>query len=407
MEENECAEKGNYVIIIKEIDDIGLESVYESYNKLNNQKFLCKLIKTKELKNKKINLEDLDETIKIHSQIKNDNIDNLVECIKGKTNLYLFFDYMEGQTLLSYKKEGKNFKEKEIYLILDKVMNAILYLYNNKIILNDLKLENLFFTEDNKILLCNLERRNLLAKSKKESKFKNSYKKISVKIGTIICKLLDYDNLTKFLRQNKNKKLQESRFDLIQEYFNKYILKNDNISKQLINLIGELLQDDNNRIKIEDIKSHEWFLLFSGKEINQSQISDKKSKAEIKSSIDTSYISNTSTIKESINQNIINNKAKEVKEETIITDEPYLEYYKKEREVLLGLRDSFDKDEIYNNLKLSEKYFEEQAKSKVEKKSTLVNFDNNITYEDNSSENIINIKRKKEKKGILGFFSCH
>ena len=35
-------------------------------------------------------------------------------------------------------------------------------------------------------------------------------------------------------------------------------------------------------------------------------------------------------------------KQKVIKIEKIITDEAYLEYYKKERELLLGLIDSFD-----------------------------------------------------------------
>jgi len=120
-----------------------------------------------------------------------------------------------------------------------------------------------------------------------------------------------------------------------------------------------------------------------------------------------SYISNASTIKENIDQNIMEKKIKSVKEETIITDEPYFEYYKKEREVLLGLIDSFDKDEIYNNLKLAEKYDEEKAKNKIEKKSFLVNYDNNTNYDESENEIIGINKKKKEKKRFLNIFSCH
>ena len=239
MNDNKCYEKGNYRIILDEIDAMGLEIIYESYNKLNNKKHLCKLINLKAIKEKQINLEDLIETIKIHLQLKNDNIDNLVDYFKGKENLYLFFDYMEGQTLLNYKRAAAIFNEKEIYLILDQVMNAILYLYNNNIILNDLKLENIFFTEDKKILLCNLEKRNLLAISNKEFKIKNSYIKIALRIGMVICKLLDYENCMRYLRQKKIKNLQEKNVHLIQEYFNEYIFTKENISKQLKELIDE------------------------------------------------------------------------------------------------------------------------------------------------------------------------
>ena len=43
--------------------------------------------------------------------------------------------------------------------------------------------------------------------------------------------------------------------------------------------------------------------------------------------VDESYISSSSTAKNSINT--IKKSTKKVKEEIIITDEPYLEYYKK------------------------------------------------------------------------------
>ena len=118
-------------------------------------------------------------------------------------------------------------------------------------------------------------------------------------------------------------------------------------------------------------------------------------------------MSNASTIRENTNKNIMHGKIKNAKEETIITDEPYFEYYKKEREVLLGLIDSFDKDEIYNNLKLAEKYEEEKAKSKNEKKSNLVNYDNNTNYDESENEMVRINKKKKEKKGFLSIFSCH
>ena len=407
MEENNKTEKGNYVILNDDNDIMGLESVYLSYNKLTNIKYLCKIINLKTLKKKQIPLEDAIESINLHFQLKNDNIDNLIEYLKGKNNLYLFFDYLEGQTLFHYKKEGKNYKEKEIFLIINQVMDAILYLYNNKIILDDLKLENLFITDEGKIYLCNLEKRWLLSRCKKEFKIKNSYIKIALRIGMIICKLLDYENFTNYTKEKKIKNLIEKDINLINEYINKHILTNELISKQLKKLICSLLTEENNRINIEDIKSHKWFQLFSDNKIYQSHAQFKKKNYELKTSTDVSYISNASTIKENIDQNIMEKKIKSVKEETIITDEPYFEYYKKEREVLLGLIDSFDKDEIYNNLKLAEKYDEEKAKNKNEKKSFLVNCDNNTNYDESENEIIGINKKKKEKKRFLNIFSCH
>ena len=407
MEEKNQMEKGNYIIMTDDNEIMGLESVYESYNKLTNKKYLCRLLNLKILKNKQISLEDIIETINLHSQLKNDNIDNLIEYLSGKSNLYLFFDYIEGTTLYNYKKEGKNYKEKEIYLIINQVMDAILYLYNSKIILNDLKLENLFITDEGKIFLCNLERKVLLSRSNKGSKIKNSYIKITSRIGAIICKLLDYENFTNYTKTKKIRNLNEKDIYLIQEYLHTYILTNEKISKQLKNLICSLLAEENNRINIEDIKSHKWFQLFSENKVYKSHAQFKKKDYELKSSTDVSNMSNASTIRENTNKNIMHGKIKNAKEETIITDEPYFEYYKKEREVLLGLIDSFDKDEIYNNLKLAEKYEEEKAKSKNEKKSNLVNYDNNTNYDESENEMVRINKKKKEKKGFLSIFSCH
>ena len=82
-------------------------------------------------------------------------------------------------------------------------------------------------------------------------------------------------------------------------------------------------------------------------------------------------------------------------------------YYKKEREVLLGLIDSFDKEEIINNVKLAEKYAEEKEKNKKNKKNKIFNDDNNYIYDENDN-NKNNNKAKKEKKGgFFSMFACH
>ena len=56
MEEKNQMEKGNYIIMTDDNEIMGLESVYESYNKLTNKKYLCRLLNLKILKNKQISL---------------------------------------------------------------------------------------------------------------------------------------------------------------------------------------------------------------------------------------------------------------------------------------------------------------------------------------------------------------
>lgn len=408
MDEDNFLQKGDYNINRKGIDNMGLEEIYEAINIYTKQKYLCKLIKINLNSNNENSLNEVMETIKIHKKLENDNISKLITFIKGNKTIYLFFDYVEGKSLKFMAEERKKFLEKEIYCIINQVMDAIVYLYDNNIILKNLKLENILFRKDEKILLCNLEKKNLLTKKKKEYLTKNAYIRIVLRIGIIICELLDFDKFIYLLHSNNIKIIKENHLALIKEYYKTNILNQDNLSNEFKNLIAELLKDENNRINIATIKSHEWFLMFSSNNLYQNNAISKKRIFEEKSNIDTN---NISSIRESVRSNIANNIINEVKEEIIITDEPYLDYYQKEREVLLGLIDSFDENEIKNNMKLAEKYKEEKAKMKNENKLIKFNIDNNImNVISDENEKAINKKGKngtKKKKGFFSFFTGH
>ena len=292
-------------------------------------------------------------------------------------------------------------------------MKAIIHLYKNKVILKDLKLENIFLTNDGKILLCNLEKNNLLSQTNKDFKIVNAYINISLKLGLVICKLLDYTNFIAFLKENDIKNQKYSDLNLINQYVADNILNNEFISIPLKRLIKDLLKDEDNRIKINDITSHEYFR----------QIPQKENKIDIKSSIKSTKTELKNT-KQNINTNNISRSTiadvndinikinKNIKEETIITDEAYLIYYKKEREVLLGLIDSFDENEIINNVKLAEKYEKEKIeKDKIKsipEKKVIVNDnkDNNITNStvDENEGGVNESMTKQKRKKFLGIF---
>ena len=412
MENQNTFHKGDYIIIQEELDSYGIDSIYDCINTQNNQKYICKLINKKNFKNNQTLQNELSETIKILLEIKHDNITNLCELIQGKANFYLFYDYIEGKTLKKIKKDGKKFQENEIFNIIDKVMDGIIYLYQNRIILKDINLDNIFITTDGQILLCNLSKNKSVIQANKDFKLKNGYMKISLKIGITICKLLDF-NYTNYLKENNLKGDENEHLSLMRNYINNNIINKRPISKQLKQLINELLEDEPNRINIETIKSHKWFKSFNKKEINSNKIQLKKSKEYMKSSInDELNKSNISNLRESQRTISKNKEDKNLKEEDIITDEAYFEYYQKEREVLLGLIDSFDKNEILNNVKLAEKYYIDKAindkKNKPEKKFTI-NTDevfNSINDEIDTDYN-----KKQPKKGDrgqgLGIFACH
>ena len=182
MENQNTFHKGDYIIIQEELDSYGIDSIYDCFNTQNNQKYICKLINKKNFKNNQTLQNELSETIKILLEIKHDNITNLCELIQGKANYYLFYDYIEGKTLKKLKKDGKKFQENEIFNIIDKVMDGIIYLYQNRIILKDINLDNIFITTDGQILLCNLSKNKSVIQANKDFKLKNGYMKISLKI---------------------------------------------------------------------------------------------------------------------------------------------------------------------------------------------------------------------------------
>ena len=413
MDEEDYFIRGIYQIYKEEIKGMGIASLHEAFDTEDQKKCLCKYININSFNNNSSLYNEFQKTANLHHKYQNNNITELLDIVKGTVNIYIFYNYIEGKTLYKYKKEGKNFSENEIKKILEEIMKAIIHLYKNKVILKDLKLENIFLTNDGKILLCNLEKSNLLSQTNKDFKIVNAYINISLKLGLVICKLLDYTNFISFLKENDIKNQKYSDLNLINQYVADNILNNEFISIPLKRLIKDLLKDEDNRIKINDITSHEYFR----------QIPQKENKIDIKSSIKSTKTELKNT-KQNINTNNISRSTiadvndinikinKNIKEETIITDEAYLIYYKKEREVLLGLIDSFDENEIINNVKLAEKYEKEKIeKDKIKsipEKKVIVNDnkDNNITNStvDENEGGVNESMTKQKRKKFLGIF---
>ena len=413
MDEEDYFIRGIYQIYKEEIKGMGITNLHEAFDTEDQKKCLCKYININSFNNNSSLYNEFQKTANLHHKYQNNNITELLDIVKGTVNIYIFYNYMEGKTLYKYKKEGKNFSENEIKKILEEIMKAIIHLYKNKVILKDLKLENIFLTNDGKILLCNLEKSNLLSQTNKDFKIVNAYINISLKLGLVICKLLDYTNFIAYLKENDIKNKKYSDLNLINQYVADNILNDEFISIPLKRLIKDLLKDEDNRIKINDITSHEYFR----------QIPQKENKIDIKSSIKSTKTELKNT-KQNINTNNISRSTiadvndinikinKNIKEETIITDEAYLIYYKKEREVLLGLIDSFDENEIINNVKLAEKYEKEKIeKDKIKsipEKKVIVNDnkDNNITNStvDENEGGVNESMTKQKRKKFLGIF---
>jgi hypothetical protein len=113
-----------------------------------------------------------------------------------------------------------------------------------------------------------------------------------------------------------------------------------------------LLLGNEQRIHLTKIKELKWFKQYL-KENKKEKKKRKSNDESINNISNVSISTQKSKINDSINENTIKSKPKE---ETIITDEEYLELYQKEKEVLLGLIAPFDKEEFIQSLYEKRKY---------------------------------------------------
>ena len=321
------------------------------------------------------------------------------------------------------------FDENDIFIIISQIIKIILFLHDEKIILYDLTLENILIENiengkynDNEpihVLLCNLEDNKLLGTCKKENLFITFYNKIVYQLGVIICQLLDYGFFL-FMKEN---------FNEINE--NDEII-NENIKNNIINMeISEALKEviihvvllkKKNRIELLNPKKYKWFQ--QGPNKNKSKM---ESKTSLKININT--VESTSDTEEKTNsyyskkESLYSKKEEQrenwekkrnikskLKEEEIITDEGYLELKKKEKEVLLGIIDPFDKDKFIESIILSKHKESKNEKncppedSDDEEKTNKIS--NNESEQSTSHIETKKRKRNKSKDKSFRFWKC-
>ena len=388
-EENEIKETiGNYIIFKNKIKDRGLLNDYFALNQKYQEKIICKILRKTKLKEKGIRENEMKDSILIHSKIEHNNVVKLIEFHENSDNFYIFHEYIEGKTLSKLIQiNQKAFEQSEIFIIINQIMDLLIILYDNNIILKDLSLRNIFVKEKNnqnektQVLLCNLENKNIFSfKNITKKEIEENYNNIVFKLGIIICKLIDFD----FYLFLKEININEENMKII-NYIENNIIKNLEIAENIKELIIKMiLLGRNERIHLKKIKNLKWFTLngktniknikniknknennneeknIKEKNIKENNIKDKNIKEKNirekndEPPTDKSFSSNVSSIGENKIKN--NNKKSTIIEETIYTDEGYLELYKKEKELLLGIIDYFDKDELIKSINISKAY---------------------------------------------------
>ena len=412
-EEENIISIDDYSINLEErIKNHGLINDYLAINNKDNKKYICKkVLKEKKKKN------ELENSIIVHSKINHENIVKFYDFYQDDNYYYILLEYIEGTTL-SKIIQDISYDENEIFIIVEQILNALLYLYDSNIIIKDLSLRNIFIREKNvgsdktKIILCNLDNKGLLS-NLSNFPIEEYYNKIVFKLGIIICKLIDKE-IFSFLRKNKMDKNEENE-KLLSKWINNKIFNKDGISGDIKELLNKMLSVEiGKRIHIKKIKEKKWFRFKKNNESNENDKNYENSKhndntkEKNKESVNNeSFSSSGSEIKENIK-----NKKLKVVEETIITDEGYLELYKKEKELLLGLINHYDKEQIIKSIKKAKDYSEYVKPIN----NSISNYSQSETTErtnDKSEKTLSRIERKKryieknkENRNFWNIFIC-
>ena len=419
MEKNKKIDIKNYSIFLnqKKIKNPGLPTYHLAIDNNKQINYMCKIIPFKVLS--EVDIDDL----KKYQEIRHNNILNLEIILKDINNIYLLFKYIKGKTLYNYLNENRDYKfdESDIFNIITQLIKIILFLYDKKIILLDLALNNIllaYIENDNDlipVLLCNLED-IITFQACSNKQFLAIYNKIVYQLGIIICRLLD-NNFFEFL---EDKEINEND-EIINENIKNNIL-NMEISEELKEVINHfVLKKYKNRMELLNSKQFKWLMKGSNK--NKSEIDNKSKGANISSlqnNSDTEEITNSGYSKKESwynskedNREKKRNKRPKLKEEVIITDDGYLELKKKEKEVLLGIIEPFDKDRFIESIILTK---QKEIKNKNENNEPLDDNDDTedknkeSTNESEQSTSRIEIqkrrRRNKSKDKSTGFWIC-
>ena len=392
----------------KNLSNQGLENDYLAVK--NKKKYISKIILKDKIK--KPQIKKLIDTLKIHRKIEHENLIDLYDYAEDSNYIYFFLKYIEGKTLKRILNDDNNytFEESEIFLIIEQIVNLLIFFYENNIIVNDLTINNIYiaYKENNDkandnylVYLCNLEDSFLLSFNRKNN-IESCYKKIIYKLGLLICKLLN-KNFYFFLLKKKIDAEDEQNEDIISKYIKDNIFCNDKLSKYIKKFIVKTVLVKNDEINIKNIKEDKWF------KHSYEKINSKKEKAKeslTNESLSSSCMS-VSQIQDEKPKN--SNKKKNFVEETIYTDEGYLELYQKEKEYLLGIIDYFDKDEILRKISESQKYMKYYYNYEKEELDNGSESTRRTEEESDKSikENNKRRKRDKSKEPNKSIFKCY
>ena len=130
----------------------GFARCYEVIEEETNHCSAAKVIPKKNLIKSRAKQKLISE-IKIHKSIKHENIVKFEHYFEDAENVYILIELCPNQTLNDLLKRRKRLTELEVQYYLLQMVKALKYLHNLKIIHRDLKLANLFLSDNMQLKL--------------------------------------------------------------------------------------------------------------------------------------------------------------------------------------------------------------------------------------------------------------
>jgi polo-like kinase 1 len=122
--------------------------VYEVTNKETKEKCAAKIINKKLKKEKR---KQLLEEIRVHKSLKHDNIVGFISFIESENYYVIILKLCEYGNMKELIKDRKRITEMEARYYLSQLISGVKYIHENKVIHRDLKLANIFLTDELKI----------------------------------------------------------------------------------------------------------------------------------------------------------------------------------------------------------------------------------------------------------------
>jgi polo-like kinase 1 len=128
----------------------GFAKVFEVTDVSTGNAYAAKVIDKKSLMKPKTKQKLLTE-IKIHKSLNHSGVVKFVHFFDDEENVYILLEVCHCRSLMELMKNKQRLSEMESKFLMLQILNAVQYMHENRVIHRDLKLGNLFLTEDMQI----------------------------------------------------------------------------------------------------------------------------------------------------------------------------------------------------------------------------------------------------------------